>query len=477
MRKFLYLTLFFSFFKANTFAVSVPDTLTFCEMELTFTKDAKYEIQKTINKLTESPYYFDILLKRTKLFIPFVEEAFEIMNVPDDLKFLAIQESAMKGNAVSSSNAVGFWQFKKSTAELVGLQVNNYVDERKHIFRSSIGAARYFRLNYYFFRNWVYAITAYYTGTTGAFAHVNGNLVGKNKMKIDSKVHWYVKKAIAHKIVFDKYLQKKNMPQKWLQPYIAQNGESINTLAKKHHVSVQEFKTYNFWAQQYKIPNGYAISYYIPSKGEYVCHPKDPLCYLFEKKQQKKKQEDKIIPLDSLKKFKSDTMLIKNYPIVAVERQAMDVVNYFDDEIFELVRFEIASDAKEEYIFVKKGEKLNDISKKLNIKLENLKLWNKLYGINVVFKNDAFLRRRSYKTAKIHIVHEDENLEEIAKFYALNLKKLKKNNRIKENKIYLGQKLLLRDKLDKYEEVELIYPENKYYLALHDLIENKKIKK
>ena len=67
--------------------------------------------------------------------------------IPDDFKYLAIQESGFISDAVSSSNAVGFWQFKKLTADEVGLRVDRKIDERQNIVTSSRGAAKYLQKN------------------------------------------------------------------------------------------------------------------------------------------------------------------------------------------------------------------------------------------------------------------------------------------------------------------------------------------
>ena len=63
-----------------------------------------------------------------------IERILKEEEMPDDLKYLALQESALIPDAVSSSNAVGFWQFKKETAEDYGLTVNDKIDERKNMY-------------------------------------------------------------------------------------------------------------------------------------------------------------------------------------------------------------------------------------------------------------------------------------------------------------------------------------------------------
>ena len=69
----------------------------------------------------------------------FVEEILKRQGIPEDFKYLAIQEGEFISDAVSSSNAVGFWQFKKASAQELGVRVDAAVDERKHIIASTVG--------------------------------------------------------------------------------------------------------------------------------------------------------------------------------------------------------------------------------------------------------------------------------------------------------------------------------------------------
>ena len=156
-------------------------------MQLTLSPKAKERAQEIVDQLHASPKSYEELVQRSHLYMPFIQEALEIVGVPDDLKYLAVVESWLKGDAVSKSNAVGFWQFKDFTAREVGLLINQQVDERKHIFRSSIGAGRYlYGLNQQF-GNWIYAIIGYNRGGRGAIPFTDTRYYGKNKMTIPGR--------------------------------------------------------------------------------------------------------------------------------------------------------------------------------------------------------------------------------------------------------------------------------------------------
>src|SRR6187402_1456902 len=145
----------------------VPAKMQFAGMTLTIRDDARREIQKDVDALTQSPKHHNIKIERAKTYFPIIEKVFEEERVPDDFKYLALQESALIADAVSTSNAVGFWQFKDFTAIEMGLRVDREIDERLNIVASSRAAARYIKKNNGYFNNWIYALQAYQMGAGG----------------------------------------------------------------------------------------------------------------------------------------------------------------------------------------------------------------------------------------------------------------------------------------------------------------------
>jgi len=127
-------------------------------------------------------------------------------NVPDDFKYLVIQESALIPDAISSANAVGFWQFKESSGQEVGLRIDRNIDERMNVVSATRGACRYLKTNNFYYDNWLYALLAYNTGRGGAETHIDSRHFGDKKMEINKHTHWYVKKYLAHKIAFQVFI-------------------------------------------------------------------------------------------------------------------------------------------------------------------------------------------------------------------------------------------------------------------------------
>ena len=136
----------------------VPSKMNFGDIQLSINAAGQKKIQSHVNSYRRSETYFQKKVELANLYFPIIEAKFKEENVPDDFKYLIIQESGFVSDAVSSSNAVGFWQFKEATGKEVGLTINSQVDERKNISRASTGAAKYFKFNNQYFSNWIYAL-------------------------------------------------------------------------------------------------------------------------------------------------------------------------------------------------------------------------------------------------------------------------------------------------------------------------------
>ena len=105
-----------------------------------------------------------VMLGASNFYMPLFEEALETYQLPLELKYLPIIESALKPTAVSHAGATGLWQFMLTTAKDYGLTINSLVDERRDPVMASYAAARYLNDLYKIFGDWSLVIAAYNCG-------------------------------------------------------------------------------------------------------------------------------------------------------------------------------------------------------------------------------------------------------------------------------------------------------------------------
>jgi len=106
-------------------------------------------------------------IKRSPRYLPIIEKMLSENGMPDDLKYVAIIESALRPHAGSQKGAIGFWQFLKSTGEKYGLRVNAEIDERRNIFASTLAAISYFKELYATLQSWTLSAAAFNMGELG----------------------------------------------------------------------------------------------------------------------------------------------------------------------------------------------------------------------------------------------------------------------------------------------------------------------
>ena len=130
-------------------------------MELAYNDVVQKFIDRYAGRLRYSVSY---MLGAMNFYMPVFEEALEAYQLPLELKYLPIIESALNPKAVSRVGAAGLWQFMPATGKQYGLELNSLVDERRDPVKSSYAAARYLKALYRIFGDWNLVIAAYNCG-------------------------------------------------------------------------------------------------------------------------------------------------------------------------------------------------------------------------------------------------------------------------------------------------------------------------
>ena len=130
-------------------------------IEMPYNEVVQKFIDRYSGRLRHSVSY---MLGAANFYVPIFEEALEAYDLPLELKYLPVIESALNPKAVSRVGAAGLWQFMLTTGKQYGLEVNSLVDERRDPVKASYAAAHYLKDLYKIFGDWHLVIASYNCG-------------------------------------------------------------------------------------------------------------------------------------------------------------------------------------------------------------------------------------------------------------------------------------------------------------------------
>jgi len=128
---------------------------------LVFNREIRSKIELYVCKRKRTS---SIILGLSQYYYPWMREIFDKYDVPEELIYLTIVESALNPIAVSRAGATGIWQFMYATGKAYQLEVNTFVDDRRDPFKATDAAARHLKDLYQIFNDWGLAISAYNSG-------------------------------------------------------------------------------------------------------------------------------------------------------------------------------------------------------------------------------------------------------------------------------------------------------------------------
>lgn len=164
------------------------------------THERKRKLQRELSSLSGLS---SLLVQRANFYFPVVEPILSANNIPDDFKYLMVVESGMNPYACSGKGAAGLWQFMAGTADDYGLTVNNRVDERFHLRKSTDAACRYLHDAYAKFKDWVAVAQSYNIGQARIRAELERQQVDEAlELRLVEETNRYIYRIFAAKIIF-----------------------------------------------------------------------------------------------------------------------------------------------------------------------------------------------------------------------------------------------------------------------------------
>jgi membrane-bound lytic murein transglycosylase D len=369
------------------------------------------------------------LLGLSEIYFPMFEEILDSYNLPLELKYLAVVESALIPNAGSHAGAKGLWQFMYGTGKMYDLQVTSLVDDRYDPYKSTIAAAQHLSDLYAIYHDWSLVLAAYNSGAGNVNKAIRRSGGVKNYWAIwpylPRETRGYVPAFIAVNYLMNFAPEHNLFP---VDPGILYNG--IDTIMVNKTLSFDQISEY------LNIPIG-DIQFLNPSFKLGIIPADSENIYTLR------------LPREVMGEFVSNEQDIYNYK---------STKGLAHDQMLKQIE-----KAKERQVhIVRSGENLSTIANKYRCSVANIRSWNNLHGNTIhpgqklvvhAGVNGSSASPAAATAAKqtpvqaenktYHVVKNGENLGLIAKKYKCSTADLRKWNKLKNNTIYPKQKLLV----------------------------------
>ena len=248
----------------HNFSAPLPKELTFCGQEVPL--DNIFVREALDRELTSIMYQHGTtfqILKRSWRFFPEIEQYLKEYGGYDDLKYLAVAESALS-DVVSPAKAAGFWQFMPKTAKEYGLIVTEEWDERYDLKKATQAAVEYLKSSYSRFGDWALTCAAYNCGEAGVKRQMEKQGCKDYwGLAINSETSRYVYRILAYKILMENpqqygfYVRMKDCHQPLQYDTITIDSTITNMpmFAKKLNFPYKYFKILNPQVRSDKLTN------------------------------------------------------------------------------------------------------------------------------------------------------------------------------------------------------------------------------
>ena len=413
----------------------VPNSVQFGGLVVKLDNGARRIIETDIRSLMANKRFWDDKMDRAVLYFPILEAVLIEEEVPIDFKYLAVQESSLTPDAVSSSNAVGFWQFKQETARELNLRVDNQVDERKNIAASTHAAARYLKRSNQQFNNWVSSLYSYYLGMGGISKLIPSDWAYAREITLNARTDRYVLRFFAHKIALEAGMERHRTANPIvLMEYPNAKGRNFEAVAREFSLDPLELRRFNRWLESDQIPTDRDYALVLPVQLSDITKVREKLAIA---------RQDVGHGVD----YASADI---GFPVL---RKASVQLKGRNDPVF----YEINGLPG---VMARPGDKASDLAKASKISTSAFLKYNDLSTRDALIPGDVYYLAMKNKKAMVpfHTARENETIRSISQIYGIRIRDLTKYNRISSRNMRLqkGRVMWLMKKRPSKTPIEII---------------------
>jgi hypothetical protein len=258
--------------KRDVFSLSIPEKILFANEEVPI---HYFDVKEGLDRELHVNTYFQsqtiFYIKRANRYFPIIEQILKEEGVPLDFKYLAVAESGL-ANVISPSKAAGFWQILKVTAEELKLEVNDEIDERFDLEKSTRAACTYLKKAHEQFGSWTMAAVSYNMGIPGLSRQVESQKESTyyNLFLYDEPAR-YVYRIIAIKLIIENpelygfYIDKKDLyqPFQYSTLKVDSSISNLTNFAKSKNTNYKMLKILNPWLRNSALVNNNKKVYHV----------------------------------------------------------------------------------------------------------------------------------------------------------------------------------------------------------------------
>ncbi|MCK8140459.1 LysM peptidoglycan-binding domain-containing protein [Flavobacterium sp. I-SCBP12n] len=310
---------------------------------------------------------FERLMGFSEYYFPIFEEALAKQNVPLEIKYLAVVESALNPRAISKMGATGLWQFMYHTGKQYGLKIDSYIDERSDPLKSSAAATQYMTNMYKMFGDWDLVLASYNSGPGNVAKAIRRSGGQKNywniRKNLPKETQGYVPAFLATMYLYEYHKEHGIVPQRAAVKHFATDTIRIKQqitfkqLGDLLDVPIAQLQLLN---PSYKLN----IVPFYNDENHYLRLPQDKVAIFAS-------NEDKVY---AYTEYELDQ---REKPYQAIKALASNNSNNSN--------FKTSKLSKTTYYKVKRGDNLGAVANKYDVSIAQLKKWNNLKGNAVAY--------------------------------------------------------------------------------------------